>query len=120
MSEISAAQQRERFGHALERYIYGELLKLSSWADAEYDIYGHRDKDQVEVDFVLEHRGGQVVGVEVKATASVGRNDFAGLRKLAALADKKFQVGVVLYDGVETLPMGEGLWAVPLASLWLS
>lgn len=120
MSEISAAQQRERFGHALESYVYGELLKLASWADAEVDIYGYRDKDQVEVDFVVENRGGQVVGVEVKATASVGRNDFAGLRKLAALAGKKFQAGVVLYDGAETLPMGEGLWAVPLASLWLS
>ena len=30
------------------------------------------------------------------------------------------EAGVVLYDGAETLPMGEGLWAVPLASLWLS
>ena len=120
LSESAVAQERGRFGHALESYVYGELLKLASWADHEYEIYTYRDKDQVEVDFVIEDRGGHIIGVEVKATASVGRGDFAGLRKLATLAGKKFKSGVVLYDGNETLPMGEGLWAVPLSTLWLS
>jgi hypothetical protein len=25
---------------------------------------------------------------------------------------------VLLYDGTETLPLGEGLWAAPLSTLW--
>jgi hypothetical protein len=24
----------------------------------------------------------------------------------------------LLYDGTETLPLGEGLWAAPLSTLW--
>ncbi len=37
-----------------------------------------------------------------------------------SLAGRKWKCGVLLYDGVETLPMGPGLWAVPLSTLWLN
>jgi hypothetical protein len=30
------------------------------------------------------------------------------------------RAGVVLYDGIETLPLGPALWAVPLSTLWLT
>ena len=55
---------------------------------------------------------------EVKAAAAVSAADFTGLRRLAALAGRNFRSGVLLYDGVETLPMGADCWAVPLATLW--
>ena len=119
LTEASLAHERGRFGHALESYVFGELLKLASWAEGEYELFTYRDKDQIEVDFVVEDRGGRVAGVEVKAAASVSRDDFAGLRRLATLAGRKFAGGVVLYDGTETLPVGDGLWAVPVSTLWL-
>lgn len=120
IAAATAVQERERFGHALECYVFGELLKLASWAESDYGLFTYRDKDQVEVDFVVESDAGLVAGVEVKATASISTGDFAGLRRLASLAGKKFRAGVLLYDGIETLPMGAGLWAVPLSTLWLS
>ena len=69
------------------------------------------------MDFVIENSAGQVVGVEVKAAASISASDLAGLKKLATLASKKFAAGVVLYDGNDTLPIGERLWAVPISTL---
>ncbi len=95
-----------------------ELLKQVTWADRDYVIHTYRDKDQVEVDFVIEDSAGQVAGVEVKAAASVSTGDLAGLKKLAALAGKKFVYGIVLYDGNDTLPIGERIWAVPISTLW--
>jgi hypothetical protein len=59
-----------------------------------------------------------LVGVEVKASATVREADLRGLRKLAGLAGKDFKMGVLLYDGGETIPLGERLWAAPLSSLW--
>ena len=44
--------------------------------------------------------------------------DLRGLKKLADLAGSQFKLGVVLYDGSETLPLGDGLWAAPLSTLW--
>ena len=70
------------------------------------------------MDFVIEDAAGQAVGVEVKAAASVSAGDLAGLKKLATLAGKQFVAGIVLYDGNDTLPIGERLWAVPLSTLW--
>ena len=120
LGEASVAANRTAFGPLLESYVFGELLKLASWSDGGFTVLTYRDLLQVEVDFVLEDSGGHVAGVEVKAAASVRPADFSGLRKLASLAGRKWKCGLVLYDGVETLPMGPGLWAVPLSTLWLN
>jgi predicted AAA+ superfamily ATPase len=120
LDELAITRDRTRFGPALESYVFGELLKLASWSAGDYEVFTYRDKDQVEVDFVVEDRAGAVAGVEVKAAASVSRDDFGGLRRLAALAKDQFSAGVLLYDGTETVPVGDRLWAMPLSALWLS
>ena len=113
-----AMQDRSRFGHVLETFVYGELLKHATSADGDYQLLYYRDHDQFEVDVVVENSGGQLVGVEVKAAASVGISDLRGLKHLASIAGEQFKLGVILYDGTETLPLGERLWAAPISSLW--
>ena len=111
-------KDRTRFGHALETFVFGELLKHTTSAEGDYQLLYYRDADKVEVDIVIENAAGQLVGVEVKASATVKASDLRGLRKLAALAGDQFKMGVLLYDGAETLPLGDGIWAAPLSSLW--
>ena len=57
-----------------------------------------------EVDVVLEDRGGNICGFEVKASATVGPSDFAGLKALQEQLPKKFRAGVVLYSGIKSFP----------------
>ena len=71
-----------------------------------------------EVDIVLERSTGHLAGVEVKASATVTRKDFRGLRRLQAAADDRFAAGVVLYEGEASVGFGAGLRAVPLRTLW--
>jgi len=78
----------------------------------------YRDADKVEVDLVIENAIGQIVGVEVKARATVKQSDLRGLKKLAGLAGASFRMGVLLYDGDDIMPLGEGIWAAPLSTLW--
>lgn len=111
-------QDRTRFGHVLESFVYGELLKATTTADGEYSLMYYRDADKVEVDVVIENAAGQLVGVEVKASATVKESDLRGLRKLASLAGNQFKMGILLYDGHETMPLGGNIWAAPLATLW--
>lgn len=118
IAEISTIHHRARFGQLLESFVFGELLKFCTWSERRYAMYFYRDKNQREVDFVLEDAQGSILGIEVKAAATVGGNDFAGLRQLAALATDRFAAGIVLYDGDTTLPFGPNLWAVPLGTLW--
>lgn len=120
LNEGVVRRDRRHFGPALECFVYAEMRKLASWAASEFAIYCYRDKDQVEVDFVVEDARGSVLGVEVKSAATISRSDFTGLLKLGKLAGDKFVGGIVLYDGTDTVPMGAKLWAMPLCSLWLA
>ena len=58
----------------------------------------------------------KLVGVSVihKPVVAICR----GRKKLASLAGNRFKMGVLLYDGTETMPLGNGIWAVPLSTLW--
>ncbi len=111
-------QDRSRFGNVLETFVFGELLKHTTTADGDYRLMYYRDADKYEVDIVMENAAGKLVGVEVTAAATVKESDLRGLKKLATLAGSQFKMGVLLYDGTETMPLGDGIWAAPLSTLW--
>jgi len=106
------------YGHILESFVFGELLKHTTTSDDDYRLLYYRDADKFEVDVVIENSAGQLVGVEVKASATVKERDLRGLKKLASLSGDQFTAGVLLYDGDETMPLGSNLWAAPLSTLW--
>lgn len=111
------AADRTAFGSLLESFVLSELEKQSGWTEGRYAFSHFRDKDGVEVDIIAEDEAGRIVGIEVKASATVTASDFAGLKRLSAATDE-FVAGVVLYDGSEPLSFGEKMQALPLASLW--
>jgi predicted AAA+ superfamily ATPase len=111
-------QDRGTLGHLLETFVFQELRRQASWQEQEIRFHHYRDKDGAEVDIVLERGTGQLAGVEVKASATVTAADFRGLRKLKDAAGKRFAAGVVLYDGETSAGFGDGLYAVPVRSLW--
>jgi predicted AAA+ superfamily ATPase len=106
------------YGHILESFVFGELLKHSATSDNDYRLLYYRDADKYEVDVVIENSAGQLLGVEVKASATVKERDLRGLKKLSGLAGDQFTAGMLLYDGDETMPLGSNLWAAPLSTLW--
>lgn len=111
-------RDRNRFGKVLETFVYSELLKHSHMAEGEYRLLHYRDADKFEVDLVIENASGHLIGVEVKSSATVSAGDFRGLKKMMNVTGDLFKMGVLLYDGTETMPMGDGLWAAPLSTLW--
>lgn len=113
----SIETDKSTFGALLETWVYSELLKMCTSIDEPWTIYYYRDKDQIEVDFVLENHASKIIGIEVKASHTVFNHDFRGLRKLANLADKNWLSGIVLYSGNQCLPFGDNLWAVPFSFL---
>lgn len=123
MTPTRALVDRTRFGPTMETWVFGELQKNLNCQAPDgsshdgWDIYHFRDAKQNEVDFVLENEAQQILGIEVKASASVNSGDFKGLRRLQDLAGRSFLSGLVLYDGENALPFGPDLWAIPLSFL---
>jgi len=112
------AKDRSIFGPLLETFVFSEVLKQASWFGESCALYHYRDKDQDEVDLVVETGSGALVGIEVKASATVNAGDFKGLRKLADASGDNFKLGVVLYDSGRTVPFGDRLVAAPMSCLW--
>jgi len=111
-------KDRTVFGPILETFVLSELRKIATWSAQRCSFAHFRDKDKNEVDIVLENRRGDVVGIEVKSSATVSAADFAGMRKLAEACGEKFRQGILLYDHDRVVPFGENMFAAPLSSLW--
>ena len=114
-------KQPERFGQLLESFVHNELRKQAAWLAQAGDplAFSHyRDKDQVEVDLILETPARDCFAIEVKAAASLSQKDFTPLKRFQQRAGKRFRMGVLLYDGDHTTAFGKNLYAVPLAALW--
>ncbi|MGH2834255.1 MAG: ATP-binding protein, partial [Solirubrobacteraceae bacterium] len=105
-------------GSVFESFVAMELLRQRDWSECSPTLFHYRDKQQREVDVVMELRSGEIVGVEVKTAATITSKDFAGLRYLRDKLGERFVCGVVLYTGQRTLPFGDRLTAVPLQGLW--
>ena len=95
----------EKYGSLLENFVYSELLKESSYTQQSVNIYHFRDLRKREVDLVLEHRNGDIIGIEVKAKATIKKDDLKGMIELARESKKKFSKGVIFYGGSEIIPI---------------
>jgi predicted AAA+ superfamily ATPase len=112
------ANNRSIFGQMLETFVFSEIMKQAGWLEDNCTLHHYRDKDQDEVDIVIENDQGAVVGIEIKAGATVNVGDFKGLRKLADACGKSFRLGVVLFDEGRAVPFGDRLFAAPISCLW--
>lgn len=105
-------------GPLLETFVAAELRKQIAWSRTQPHLLHFRTAKGHEVDFVLEARGGRLVGIEVKAATMVNENDFRGLHQLAQAAGKRFLRGVLLYRGEDWLPFGPKMYALPVSAVW--
>ncbi len=120
LSSERLLQQPAHLGGLLENFVVMEVLKDIGWSETRPRLYHWHTEKREEVDLLLEKRDGSLVGIEVKASATVGAGDFKGLRALQTLTGDRFLRGLVLYTGDRVVPFGERLFAVPLAALWSS
>ncbi len=115
---VQLRKDRTGYGPLLENFVVSEVLKLITWSDKRLRVSHFRTKDQDEVDLVLEDRQGRVIGIEVKASATVRPQDLRGLRQLQAAVGDKFVQGLVLHDHDRITPFDEKLHAGPVSLLW--
>jgi hypothetical protein len=106
------------FGAALENFVLMEIVKQASVNVARPAIFHYRSAEGLEVDAVIEPRGGPVCAVEVKAAATLTSRDSRGLRSLAEALGDEFGAGVILHTGSEAVQLASKIWALPLSALW--
>jgi len=100
ISDVATFKRRDDLGFWLEQAI---LQTLQVWRAVNPDkrqLYFWRDKNNNEVDFILEHDG-ELVALELKTAESVRLSDANGLITLKEVLKKKnlLQRSVVLHGG---------------------
>ncbi len=105
-------------GQLLESFAVMELRKQTGWSETPVSMYHFRDHRGNEVDIVLESASGEIVGIEIKATATPRSEDFAGLRYLRSMVGERFRRGILLHTGEKASSPEKGLHALPFPALW--
>lgn len=106
------------YGHLLETFAVGEILKQVSWSDAPVATGYFRTEAGDEVDLVLERDDGQVIAFEIKAGTRVDGDDLRGLRFLKDRLGSRLQESIILYTGEYAYQMDGWIKVVPLCQLW--
>lgn len=114
------ASDGEIAGSVFETFVVNEIVRLASVSELGplLSLFHYRDQRRNEIDLVIEHAAGDVVGIEVKASSTPRRGDAAGLRLLRDRLGSRFRLGLVLHLGPTSIPLGDRIEAVPLAGLW--
>lgn len=107
----------ELAGKMFETFAVTELERLASWHPEPLSFWHYREGRR-EVDMIIERPSGELIGVEIKAGATLRSRDFAPLRYLRKRLGERMVCGIVLHTGERTMPYGDDLWAVPLEALW--
>src|SRR3984957_19608766 len=106
------------YGHLLETFAVGEILKQASWSDAPVAAGYFRTEAGDEVDLVLERDAGQVIAFEIKAGTRVSGDDLRGLRLLKDRLGPRLEEAVVLYTGEYAYRNDGWIQITPLSQLW--
>jgi uncharacterized protein len=106
------------YGHLLETFAVGEVLKQVSWSDTPVAAGYFRTEAGDEVDLVLERDDGQVIAFEIKAGTRISGEDLRGLRLLKDRLGARLEEAVILYTGEHAYRHDGWIWVLPLSELW--
>lgn len=108
------------YGHLVETFAVGEILKQASWWDAPITAGHFRTTDGDEVDLVLERDDGSVIAFEIKAGTRLHAADLAGIAALRSRLGDRLAAAVAFYTGPLAYTHADGTHVLPLDTLWSS
>ena len=118
------SQDKVRFdgelnGKLIETFVYAQLAALIDAQDEDYDLSHYRDREQREINFIVESPDQALLGIEVKSGTNIDTDSFKHLKWFRdnIAKDRPF-TGIVLYSGAQVLRFGPNMWAVPTCALW--
>jgi uncharacterized protein len=109
----------DMLGRLMDTFVAAQLRAELTVSDLGPRLYHLRDEHgRREVDLVIETASGALIGVEVKASASVTAHDARHLAWLRDEVGDAFAAGFVLHTGPHVFPLGDRLVAAPVSALW--
>jgi predicted AAA+ superfamily ATPase len=107
------------FGHILESFVFCELEKALPFLKRRWELYHWRFAPR-EIDIIAQAPGRTLALFEMKASTTVGADDFKHLDWFFTKGPGKSYTGsaFVVYLGDQILSFGPGRVALPLSVFW--
>jgi predicted AAA+ superfamily ATPase len=109
----------DMLGRLLDTFVAAQLraeLAVSKLGPRLYHL--REEHGRREIDLVVETASGMLIGIEVKASASVTAYDARHLAWLRDEVGDAFAAGIILHTGPYVFPLGDRLIAAPVSVLW--
>ncbi len=109
----------DMLGRLLDTFVAAQLRAELAASGNDPRLYHLRDEQgRREVDLLIETAGGQLIAIEVMASATVTASDARHLAWLRDETGDAFAAGIVLHTGPHVFPISDRIVAAPVATLW--
>jgi predicted AAA+ superfamily ATPase len=106
-------------GRLLDTFVVAQLRPEVALAPRNPVLHHLRDKEgRHEIDLIAELSAGDIVAIEIKATASPSAADARHLAWLRDTLGDRFRAGAVLHTGPRPFRLADRLLALPICTLW--
>lgn len=109
----------DMLGRLLDTFVAAQLRGEVAASSNDPRLYHLRDEQgRREVDLLIETASGQLIGIEVKASATVSASDARHLAWLRDETGDAFVAGIILHTGPYVFPVSDRIIAAPVSALW--
>lgn len=116
---LAAMRDGDLLGRLLDTFVVAQLRPELAIARPRPTLHHLRQRNgRHEIDLLAEMGTGDIVAIEVKATAAPGRADARHLEWLRDVLGERFRGGAVLHTGPGAFQLAERVLAVPICALW--
>ncbi len=106
-------------GRLIETFVVAQLRTEAQLGPHAARLHHLRDQNgRREIDVVAELAGGDVVAIEVKATATPRLSDAHHIEWLRGELGTRFRAGAILHTGPRAFQLSEHVAALPICSIW--
>jgi predicted AAA+ superfamily ATPase len=111
----------DMLGRLLDTFVAAQLRAEVAASSNEPRLYHVREEQgRKEVDLLIETASGQLIGIEIKASAAVTTSDARHLAWLRDQTGDAFAAGIVLHTGPYVFHLSDRIVAAPVSALWSS
>lgn len=119
LDTLAVLRDGDLLGRMIDTFVVAQLRPELELARTRPFLYHLRERSgRHEVDLVAELAAGDVVALEVKATAAPNADDARHLAWLRDLLGERFLGGAVLHTGPRPFQLAERVLALPICTLW--
>lgn len=77
---LALAKGTPEYGKVLEHFVFTELIAYKDYLERDFELFYWRSTSQFEVDFIIQLKSKKLIGIEVKGSSHIDKDDLKGFK----------------------------------------